>query len=160
MGTQEALQTEGAGEPTGPVEPRLQGGPCGVHLSWTDVGPPTLSPTGAKFPHSCPPQCGIQSRPGLVEHLCPRLERVSFLTLPATLPQVVMTSDASCSWGWGAWHGNAWFQLQWDQRSQSLSIAKKELLSILLDCLAWGQNWAGHHVVCCCNNQVVVACIW
>ena len=84
---------------------------------------------------------------------------VSFLAPPAMLPQVVMTSDASGSWGCGAWHGNAWFQLQWDQRSQSLSIAEKELLPILLVCLAWGQNWAGHRVVCRCDNQVVVACI-
>ena len=84
---------------------------------------------------------------------------VSFLAPPATLLQVVMTSNASGSWGCGAWLGNAWFQLQWDQQSQSLSIAEKELLPVLLACLAWGLNWAGHLVVCCCDNLVVVACI-
>ena len=61
--------------------------------------------------------------------------------------------------GAGAWHGKAWFQVQWDSRSRDLSIAKKELLPIILTCDAWGSAWHGKQVVCHCDNQVVVACL-
>ena len=81
---------------------------------------------------------------------------VSFLLQPGRLPTVDMTSDASGSWGCGAWHNRSWFQVQWGQRSQTLSIAEKELIPILL---AWGRAWSGHRVVCHCDNQVVVSCL-
>ena len=64
---------------------------------------------------------------------------VSFLPTPSHLPAVEMASDASGSWGCGAWHNNLWFQLPWDSRSRPLSIAAKELLPILLACAIWGR---------------------
>ena len=70
-----------------------------------------------------------------------------------------MTSDASGSWGCGAWHGSAWFQVQWDVRSQPLTIAERELIPIVLGCTAWGQSWSGHRVECFCDNQVIISCI-
>lgn len=81
----------------------------------------------------------------------------SFLTGPAHLPTVEMASDASGSWGCGAWCGNMWFQVQWDHRSQDLPIAVKELLPIVLACAIWGRGWQGHQVLCHCDNQAVVA---
>jgi len=39
---------------------------------------------------------------------------------------------ASDSWGCGAWHVRGWFQVLWDDRADSLSIAAKELLPIVL----------------------------
>ena len=81
---------------------------------------------------------------------------VSFLPTPALLPSVELMSDASGSWGCGAWHARSWFQLQWDARSHPLSIAEKELLPIILACAIWGRSWQGHRVVC---NQMVVACL-
>ena len=84
---------------------------------------------------------------------------VSFLLLPAHLPTVEMTSDASGSWGCGAWHLRAWFQVQWGPASGALSIAEQELIPIILGCAAWGHNWRGHRVVCHCDNQVVVSCL-
>ena len=36
-------------------------------------------------------------------------------------------SEASTSWDCGAWHENHWFQVQWDQESDSLQIMTKEL---------------------------------
>ena len=82
---------------------------------------------------------------------------VSFLYPPQHLPHIEMTSDASGGWGCGAWCGNRWFQVQWDDRSCDLSIACKELIPILLACAAWGHEWQGHRVTCHCDNQVVVA---
>ncbi len=38
---------------------------------------------------------------------------ISFLAPPPHLPSVEITSDASGSWGCGAWHGDSWFQLPW-----------------------------------------------
>ena len=82
---------------------------------------------------------------------------VSFLFPPSHLPQVEMTSDASGSWGCGAWYGNSWLQLRWDSQSQALSITEKELIPIILACNTWGKAWQGLQVLCYCDNQVVVA---
>ena len=84
---------------------------------------------------------------------------ISFLPPPSHLPRTEMTTDASGSWGCGAWHGKSWFQLQWGQKSQYLGIAQKELLPIVLACAAWGRKWQGRQVLCHCDNQVVVACL-
>lgn len=83
----------------------------------------------------------------------------SFLPPPSLLPQTTFSTDASGSWGCSAWHGQAWFQLQWDARAQPLSIAEKELIPIILACAAWGRSWRGRQVVCLCDNQVIVACL-
>ena len=84
---------------------------------------------------------------------------ISYLPPPGLLPTVEMTSDASGSWGCGAWHDNSWFQVQWDSRSRDLLIAVKELIPIVMACATWGAKWRGHRVVCHCDNQVVVACL-
>ena len=81
----------------------------------------------------------------------------SFLPPPPYLPHRQFTSDASGSWGCGAWHINSWFQIPWDIRSSPLSIAEKELLPIIVACWAWGRTWSGLHIQCRCDNQVVVA---
>lgn len=67
-----------------------------------------------------------------------------------------MTSDASESWGCGAWHRLACFQLQWDNRSRLLIIAEKELIPIIVGCAVWGRSWLGCLVECHCDNQVVL----
>ena len=67
-------------------------------------------------------------------------------------------SDASGSWGAGAWHGRSWFQVQWEPQAQPLPIAEKEFIPILA-CVAWGSAWEGRSVVCHCDNQVVIACM-
>ena len=60
------------------------------------------------------------------------------------------------SWGCGAWHHKAWFQIQWPEQALSLDIAQKELNPIILACEAWGAAWHGLQVLCHCDNQVVV----
>ncbi len=83
----------------------------------------------------------------------------AFLCPPASLPTVELVSDASGSWGCGAWHGNSWFQVQWDRRADKISIAVKELLPIVLTCVMWGHAWRTHQVRCLCDNQVIVAAL-
>lgn len=84
---------------------------------------------------------------------------VSFLQTPSSLPVVVCTTDASGSWGCGAWHNSSWFQVAWDNRADHLSIAGKELVPIILACAAWGVSWRACRVRCRCDNQVVVSAL-
>ena len=70
-----------------------------------------------------------------------------------------MATDASGSWGCGAWHHKAWFQIQWPEQEISLDIAQKELIPIILACDTWGAAWHGQQILCHCDNQVVVACL-
>ena len=79
-----------------------------------------------------------------------------FLAPPPYLPQRQFTSDASGSWGCGAWYINSWFQIPWCTRSVTLSIAEKKLLPIILACAAWAKMWSGLHIYCRCDNQVAV----
>ena len=70
--------------------------------------------------------------------------------------EIVLTSDASGSWGCGAWCGTEWFKLQWDDQSQHLQIAIKELVPIMIALFLWGQKWKGHKVLARCDNEAVV----
>ena len=70
---------------------------------------------------------------------------------------IVITSDASGSWGCGAWCDQQWFQLQWDHQSQEKHIAVKELLPVVIAAVIWGHQWSGHRVLSNCDNQAVVA---
>ena len=83
----------------------------------------------------------------------------SFLPTPQHLPECHIASDASGSWGCGAWHGRKWFQLQWSEATFGLPIAVKELLPILIGAAIWGAQWSNHRVVWHCDNQAVVAAL-
>ena len=84
---------------------------------------------------------------------------VSFLGPPSHLPKLHMASDASGTWGCGAWHFGHWFQLQWDASSAPLTIMIKELLAVVLACAVWGPTWCTRCVIVHCDNQAVVACL-
>ena len=71
----------------------------------------------------------------------------------------IVTSDASGTWGCAAWSGQAWLQLRWDERSQHLNIAVKELIPIVMAATVWGRSWHGSRVACRCDNQAVVAVV-
>ena len=59
--------------------------------------------------------------------------------IPGSLDkEIILTSDASGSWGCGAWCGLEWFQLQWDDQSQHFQIAIKELVPIMVALFLWG----------------------
>lgn len=75
---------------------------------------------------------------------------------PASRPVVTLWSDASGSWGCGAYSDSRWFQFQWTENCMARSIEFKELLPILLAVLAWGRWWQGSVVQCRCDNAAVV----
>ncbi len=83
----------------------------------------------------------------------------NFLCPPHNLPTVELVSDASGSWGCGAWYGKSWFQVPWGSWAGNYSIAAKELLPIVLACATWGHMWHARQVRCLCDNQVVVAAL-
>ena len=89
----------------------------------------------------------------------PSWNGISFLCPPHSLQVVECTTDASGSWGCGAWHNTSWFQVPWDNRAGNLSIAAKELVPIILACAAWGRSWQACRVRCNCDNQVVVVAL-
>ena len=72
-------------------------------------------------------------------------------------PRVSLTSDASGSWGCGAYSDNGWFQVQWPTQCANADISFKELLPIVLAVMAWGNKWRGYHVCCRCDNEAVVS---
>ena len=76
------------------------------------------------------------------------------------LPQLEVTSDASGSWGCGAWCRTSSLQIQWGSQSKPLTITEKELVPIIMPCDTWGKTWQGRRVLCHCYNQIVVACMW
>ena len=72
-------------------------------------------------------------------------------------PQHVVVSDATGSWGCGAYSGQQWFQLCWsgsDVREETIMV--KELIPIVI---ATASFLGGHTVQCKCDNQAVVAVI-
>ena len=89
----------------------------------------------------------------------PSWNGISFLCPPHSLQVVECTTDASGSWGCGAWHNTSWFQVPWENRAGNLSIAAKELVPIILACAAWGRSWHACRIRCNCDNQVVVAAL-
>ena len=76
---------------------------------------------------------------------------------PRTSPSRIVTSDASGSFGCGAFsldHG--WFQLQWPDSGNPMDIAAKELVPIVIAAALWGPAW---HRLCVCfrtDNMAVV----
>ena len=73
--------------------------------------------------------------------------------LKAKAPDHIITSDASGSWGSGAFHANEWFQMEWDSHTTPLHITIKELFPVVIATAIWGRNWVGKTL---CNNMAVV----
>ena len=72
---------------------------------------------------------------------------------------VALVSDASGSWGCGAFCGEDWFQFQWPESLQDYQITVKELIPIVLAAAVWGKDWLGKNVMAYCDNSAVVAII-
>jgi len=71
-----------------------------------------------------------------------------------------ITSDASGSWGCGAYVSSGeWFQLEWLSSWQPIHITVKELLPVVLSVAIWGSMWQGKAVRCRCDNAAVVAVV-
>ena len=65
-------------------------------------------------------------------------------------------TDASGSFGCGAWSEQSWFQYSWPSGLKQQSIAAKELLPIVMACMVWGKTWSKNAVLVHCDNQAVV----
>ena len=77
---------------------------------------------------------------------------------PATTTSVEVISDASGSWGCGAFVSNlGWFQLQWPDSWQTTNIAAKELVPIVIAAALWGHHWSGAGVCFRSDNMAVVS---
>ncbi len=76
------------------------------------------------------------------------------------VPRAVLTSDASGSWGCGAFTSTGqWFQLRFPECWSDVHITVKELLPIVLAAAVWGRNWKGATIRCKCDNAAVVAIV-
>ena len=71
-------------------------------------------------------------------------------------PNVHLFSDASGSWGCGAFWGSQWFHLQWPTSLQLLPIAIKELVPVVIAAAIFGQQWHGKLVQFTVDNMAVV----
>ena len=89
-------------------------------------------------------------------HLLPTWDGVYFFDLSdwAPVPDLLVSTDASGSRGYGAFYACEWSAIQ-----QPLSIAYKELLPIVITCHVWGSRWRNRRIHFCCDNQSVVAVI-
>ena len=73
--------------------------------------------------------------------------------------QVTLTSDASASWGCGAFASSEWFQLKWAGYIASSHIRVKEMVHIVIAVAIWGPQWRGKTVRAQCENAAVVTII-
>ena len=76
-----------------------------------------------------------------------------------SLPDYCIQTDASGSWGCGAFLEGEWFQWQWPQESLEMSIMAKELVPITLSCAVWGPKLAKRRVLFQCDNLSLVNAI-
>lgn len=75
-------------------------------------------------------------------------------------PEATLTSDASGSWGCGAFiDSGEWFQYRWPSEYEGVHITSKELLPIVVGCAVWGKKWKSCTVRCLCDNAAVVAVV-
>ena len=74
-------------------------------------------------------------------------------------PDIILTSDASGSWGCGAFWDKSWFQYQWSSHTIDFRITIKELLPIVIATATWGPQWSKKSILCQCDNEAVVCII-
>ena len=90
--------------------------------------------------------------------LAPAWNGVSYL--PGTAqPGLTVTSDASGTWGCGAFQQESpaeWFQLQWPPSWMNVNIAVKELLPIVASAALWGNRWYKKQVLFQSDNMATV----
>ena len=93
--------------------------------------------------------------------LLPTWDGVYFFDLSdwAPVPDLLVSTDASGSRGYGAFYACEWFNGSWSAIQQPLSIAYKELLPIVIACQVWGSRWRNRRIQFCCDNQCVAAVI-
>ena len=86
-------------------------------------------PSSHEGPPSHPTKLPVSHRSAMVVHIHGEVERVAMFPSPVQ-PAFTVTSDASGSWGCGAWSGSSWFQFEWPQPASDDHILFKELLQV------------------------------
>ena len=86
---------------------------------------------------------------------------ISFLQVAAgnSSPHAIIQTDASGTWGCGAFFEGRWFQWQWTQEWLPIPIMAKEMVPIVLSCAVWGRQLAHKTVLFQCDNTCVVAAV-
>ena len=79
--------------------------------------------------------------------------------IQGSIPNHIITSDASGTWGCGAVFESQWLQLAWSREWTELDIMAKELVPIVLNCAIWGPLLSGSSVEFHCDNSSVVSSI-
>ena len=74
-------------------------------------------------------------------------------------PQVTIQTDASGTWGCGAFFEGKWRQWQWPEEWLPIPIMAKEMVPIVLSCAVWGRQLAHKTVLFQCDNTGVVAAV-
>ena len=69
-------------------------------------------------------------------------------------------TDASGAFGCGAWWQEGWLQLEWPEGLEAWSIARKELIPVVMACMLWGKRWWRKGVRVHCDNEAVVEVLW
>ena len=68
-------------------------------------------------------------------------------------------TDASGSWGCGAFMNGQWLQWEWPREWAPQGIMAKELVPIVLSCITWGPQLAQQSVLILCDNLSLVNAI-
>ena len=68
-------------------------------------------------------------------------------------------TDASGTWGCGAYFNGQWFQLPWSPDWEPVNIMAKELVPIALGCAVWGSVISKRSVEFRCDNRSLVDAI-
>ena len=77
---------------------------------------------------------------------CSQLSGTAPHVLKRQSPNCIVTSDASDSWGCGAYEGSKWFQFQWPPTMEALHILIMEMIPAVMAAALWGQCWKGKSV--------------
>lgn len=83
---------------------------------------------------------------------------MSFWLFPGLSPvaDVVVSSDAAGSLGFGAYFKGQWFTGSWSLYQQHQSIAYKELFPVVVAAHVWGHRWCTKHFLFRSDNDSVV----
>ena len=83
---------------------------------------------------------------------------VDFWLFPgmAAAPDLVVTSDASGSLGFGTYFRGEWFSGSWTTSQASQSIAYKELFPVVIAVYLWSPQRAKHYILFRSDNKAVV----
>ena len=71
-------------------------------------------------------------------------------------PDIKVVSDASGSWGCGAYWDAHWFHFPWPLCLQSLPIATTELIPVVVAAAIFGHQWRGQLVKFTVDNMAIV----